>query len=992
MRRANTVVKLLLVIILVLTVALFLYAMFLADGAREAGVGDFTTYEITDGWTLRAADGSQTENVTLPMRVQETAGGTVQLINTLPSNIHSGMSLCYQTQQQDVTIYINGVERVSYLGETFSAKRKTPPNAYIFVALQDSDANGELVIEVVSKNTDSGHYHAVEYAYGNNIWFHVIKENAIMTAISVGLSLLGLVSIIAFFFNRRKVPSSKIVLYLGEAILAVGLWSLSESPLRQLLFRAPSYSAVFAYVFVEIMTAFALLYVDELQRHRYSRFYTLLETAILLQVLLNSLLSISGLAEYHSTLAYSHIWSALGIIVAISALLRDVRTGLVKEYSIIAIGMLSLTVASVIEMVNYYVSETPRLGLYIGAGLILLLGTTVLQTIHDALLDREKRTYADNANRAKSSFLANMSHEIRTPINAILGMDEMILRESSEEDILGYAADIETAGQTLLSLINDILDFSKVEEGKMEILPAQYDLSTLINDLVNMTRGRAEKKGLRFEVSVDKDTPHLLYGDAMRIRQCALNLLTNAVKYTEQGTVTLDVGYKKLSDEKISLIFRISDTGIGIKPEDIERLHSPFTRIEEARNRSIEGTGLGISITKRLLALMGSELSVESVYGKGSTFSFELEQPVDKWMPIQEFTAQFNTGAGGRTVYRESFHAPDARILVVDDMPVNLTLMRGLLKKTQMTIDVASSGPEAIQMVSKEHYDVVFVDHMMPGMDGIETLHELKKLPGTADTVFVALTANAISGSREQYLALGFADYLSKPVNGKGLELMLRDHLPPEKVLSVEPENEPDEPPAETILPDWLNQVADLDVTRGLAFCGTEESYLDTLAIYAKTAQSCADKIAESHAAGDVESVTLLVHALKSTSRAVGAEALGALAERMEFAGKAGDVQTLNTELGGLLARYRALGQGLAPLLETEQGDESQLPPITADELEQDYELLRSLVSEFNYDGAKKLLECLANYQMPEGEREKLDKLLALANSFSWIELQEALS
>ena len=401
----------------------------------------------------------------------------------------------------------------------------------------------------------------------------------------------------------------------------------------------------------------------------------------------------------------------------------------------------------------------------------------------DALLIEKlayERNRADEANRAKSAFLANMSHEIRTPINAILGMDEMILRESSERETLTYATDIQAAGKTLLSIINDILDFSKVEEGKMEILPSQYDLRSVVTDLVNMVRGRADKKGIRLEVELDETTPQLLLGDAIRIRQCALNLLTNAVKYTESGTVCLAVNYEKLDDENISLRISVTDTGIGMKQEDMDRLFSPFARIEESRNRSIEGTGLGMSITKQLIELMGSKLEVDSVYGKGSTFSFAIAQPVIKWEPVGPFSAHAEPAR--RSSYRELFHAPDARILVVDDTPVNLTVMRALLKKTEVIIDTADSGKEALRLASEQSYDVIFIDHMMPEMDGIETLHELKKLPGLSGAIFIALTANAVTGAREMYIEAGFSDYLSKPVDGARLEDMLVSYLPPEKL------------------------------------------------------------------------------------------------------------------------------------------------------------------------------------------------------------------
>ncbi len=402
----------------------------------------------------------------------------------------------------------------------------------------------------------------------------------------------------------------------------------------------------------------------------------------------------------------------------------------------------------------------------------------------------EQKQIADDANKAKSSFLANMSHEIRTPINAVLGMDEMILRESGEPQILSYASDIQKAGHTLLSLINDILDFSKIEEGRMEILPTQYELSSLVIDLYNMIHERAEKKGLKLLVSVDSEMPHLLYGDEIRIKQIALNLLTNAVKYTESGEVKLEVSFEKSAESEILLKVKIADTGIGMKEEDMDKLFSPFTRIEEKRNRSVEGTGLGMSIVKQLLSLMDSHLDVTSVYGEGSEFSFEIKQKVIKWDPIGDVMVRPGESNVERKAYHELFHAPAANLLVVDDTEMNLTVIQNLLKKTQIKIDTALSGKEALNAAKNKHYDIVFIDHMMPDMDGVETLHAMRELPDNGeakgqDTVYIALTANAVSGAREMYLEAGFADYISKPVNGKRLEKMIRNYLPSEKVLAA---------------------------------------------------------------------------------------------------------------------------------------------------------------------------------------------------------------
>ena len=420
-------------------------------------------------------------------------------------------------------------------------------------------------------------------------------------------------------------------------------------------------------------------------------------------------------------------------------------------------------------------------------GKLYVLADDTEHFIYMEELERQKAA-ADSANVAKSRFLANMSHEIRTPINAVLGMDEMILRESSDSTIRSYASDIMSAGKTLLSLINDILDLSKVEEGKMQIIPVQYELSSIINDLSNMIQQRAVNKGLKFDINVDEHIPHLLIGDEIRIRQCAMNLLTNAVKYTEKGSVTLDVTYEKTGDSEIMLGFAVSDTGIGMKQESIDKLFSPYERIEEKRNRAIEGTGLGMSITRQLLELMDSSLEVESEYGKGSVLSFAIKQQVVSWTEIGDISRRTAENRSKGDMYHELFHAPDARILIVDDTEINLTVMKSLLKKTGIRIDTAESGQDAITLAANNDYDVIFIDHMMPDMDGIETLEHIREIERQKDTPVIALTANAVSGAREMYIKAGFTDYISKPVDGEKLEKKLLHMLPEDRIIKTDDE------------------------------------------------------------------------------------------------------------------------------------------------------------------------------------------------------------
>jgi CheY-like chemotaxis protein/nitrogen-specific signal transduction histidine kinase len=381
--------------------------------------------------------------------------------------------------------------------------------------------------------------------------------------------------------------------------------------------------------------------------------------------------------------------------------------------------------------------------------------------VHELEIEKE---IAQHATEAKSNFLANMSHEIRTPINAVLGMDELILRECEEDNIREYAVNIQRSGNMLLSLVNNILDFSKIEAGRMELEPERYDFGALIRDIVDITRPRAERKGIKLYTEVDAAIPRYLFGDPVRIKQCISNILTNAVKYTSQGHVKLSIRLIAFNEGSATIDISIEDTGIGIREKDIERLFTAFERIDVRRNRTVEGTGLGMNIVQSLLALMDSKLNVKSVYGEGSLFSFELEQEVLAKEVIGDINKQREDE---HKSYTESYIAPHARILMVDDAEMNLKVGAGLLKMTQIQVDTAHSGEEALKKLEETEYDVLLLDHMMPEMDGIEAMRHLRDSAAQKgrNICIVALTANAVSGAKEMFLREGFDGFISKPIN-----------------------------------------------------------------------------------------------------------------------------------------------------------------------------------------------------------------------------------
>jgi signal transduction histidine kinase/CheY-like chemotaxis protein/ligand-binding sensor domain-containing protein/HPt (histidine-containing phosphotransfer) domain-containing protein len=595
----------------------------------------------------------------------------------------------------------------------------------------------------------------------------------------------------------------------------------------------------------------------------------------------------------------------------------------------------------------------------------------------------------EDANRTKSEFLANMSHEIRTPINAIIGMDTMIMRESSEANIRNYARDIHSAGKTLLSLINDILDFSKIESGKLELVPAEYNLSGLINGIVNMIAPKAEAKKLELEVNVDPDIPNGLYGDEVRIEQIIVNILNNAVKYTEKGKVSFNVGYSESEGGAILLQVSIKDTGIGIKAEDLEKLFSPYERIEEQRNKKIEGTGLGMSITKNLLEKMGSRLEVASTYGEGSTFSFGISQLVINTDKIGDYRQR----AEERDITHndmEKYHAPDAKILIVDDVEMNLIVAKNLLKRIQIQIDTVMSGKEAVEMAKENQYDIIFLDSMMPEMNGEETMQAIKKeCPVNAETPIIVLTAHAVKGAREEYLRLGYTNYLSKPLDGNKLEAMIQSYLPDEKISFVyeeelkakeaEAASESGEEQAgssEEIA--RISAIEGIDAVRGVETAGGEDAYLVICRNFYDTAKMRIDLIKDTFEKEDYENYTIQVHALKSSARLIGAFGLSAKALELETAGREGDAEKIKADTAGVVKEYEWFYNKLDEIFGEGDGEEDDdRPLIDEDELKQCLGEMDELLEAFDMDTAGELLGSLSEYRMPDDFKDTYKQIKA---------------
>lgn len=558
---------------------------------------------------------------------------------------------------------------------------------------------------------------------------------------------------------------------------------------------------------------------------------------------------------------------------------------------------------------------------------LIVLGSYITVENPDALIIeelKEETKRADAANNAKSSFLARISHEIRTPINAVLGMDEMILRESEEAEIREYASNIKASAKTLLQIINDILDITKIENGKLELLPVNYDTGNLVCAVANMFFGLVEEKGIKLEVIVDEKLPSRLLGDDIRLRQILTNLLSNAVKYTHQGTVKLKIKVIE-ANEYAKVLFEVSDTGIGMREEDLDKLYVAFERIEESRNRGIEGTGLGMVITKNLLNLMDSDLNVRSVYGKGTIFSFVISQKIIDAEPVGDLKERMEVNTQ-QTYYEGNFEAPAAQILLVDDSSMNRRVFCSLLKETRMHITEAVDGEECLAIVKKKHFDLIFMDHRMPGMDGVEAFREMKKLSDypCKDTPVIILTANAVRGAKEQYMAEGFHDFLTKPLEPEKLENMIQKWLPKELQQNKNAEELEEIETKGPTLPmiggvDWgyaKLHFAEIDEIGEMMefFCSMAETEAEELDSYYK-------RIRE---AEFMELYHVKVHSMKNSAGMVGILPLNGMAKILEDAVVARDLEKIQVYHNLFLEEWRTYTAKIQKIMDEEKAENRQ--------------------------------------------------------------------
>ncbi len=629
-------------------------------------------------------------------------------------------------------------------------------------------------------------------------------------------------------------------------------------------------------------------------------------------------------------------------------------------------------------------------------GAILLIFQSRIEGAREA---EAKADATEAAGKAKDEFLASMSHEMRTPINAILGMNELIRRECGDQGPIGeqsaskvrdYATDMDSACTSLLFLVNDILDFSKIEAGRMEVVNAPYSLHEAISGVIAMVHPRAEQKKLELLTDVSPSVPDMLYGDRIRIQQVWLNLLTNAIKYTDKGSVKFSISWEDAGPGHVMIKATVTDTGRGIRNEELPLIFNKFQRADTDMNSSIEGTGLGLAITSSITKMMSGGVKAESTYGKGSVFTAWVIQSVQE---NQSKTTTFKNLSARKN--GPSFYAPDARVLAVDDTALNLKVLCGLLGPCKIKIDAVESGEECLRSLKEwDGYDIILMDARMPGMDGLATLEEIHRQGYARNAKIVVLTADAMAGAEERYLAAGFDAYIQKPIRPSELESALRKLLPANKVENTDCMPDTGNKTIPHNVPDWLYKSREIDPDAGIDLCGGPREYIEVLKAFEESAYDNIEALRRALRNSDARLLETKAHALKSSAKLVGAERLSLIAAEVEKAANIGDLELAGQKLPAMLSLYREIALALSPLQGAEHEQAGMPEPegeISAEHVRALFLHLKSYVDDFNDEAVGSMTKALSVYKFPGGSQVTFDEFMDAYHALDWSRMQDLL-
>lgn len=865
---------------------------------------------LQDGW-YQWDDSGNPVGVSFPGQapvVTEDTGKGIYYMSverTLPETITEHGYLCLRAPQQDISIYIGEELRLCYTTDDIRLYGKNTDSRYLFLPLLEEDGGKRLRIETESTSRSYiGVLRELYYGTQAGIIGHILRENAFVLLIILILILFGIltvaVSIVGSVFLKRHFDIG----YLGWFDVVIAFWLLCETNVLELLFPDLLMLQTVPDVILMLCTIPAVFYVNEQQKERYAKSHY---TMILLAMTVAAgctLLHILNLWDYYETMPVMAFVVVCTILEGGYTFIKDIRSGHGREMRQLIFGCVCCALFGLIEILNTFLRPGTALGGYLAIGMLIQLSCAAGWVVLTSFREERKRQAAIQANQEKTGFLMKMSHDIRTPLNTIMGMNEVILREAGSQEVKSCARNIDSAGQYLLSLLSDLMDISQIETGNLKLKEVEYDVRSMLHNLSIMAQTKLEKKEAEFRLEADSALPVRLYGDRVRLEQAVGNLLTNAIKYTEQGYITLRMRRGAQEGAFLNIEISVEDTGSGIRPEDMNKLFTTCQRLEQEHNPKVEGYGLGLVITRQLLSLMGSKVEVKSEYGRGSRFSFAVKQRIVDSAPVGNIKQEPACREDGRMCH---VMAPKAVILVVDDNEMNRVIMKKLLQPTRILVDTAGSGEECLQAVRRKRYDLIFMDDMMPRMSGVETLHAMERQEEnlSRNAPVIMLTANAVNGAKERYVAEGFRDYLAKPFTPNQLELLLKCYIPQE-------------------LQDNYRSLSGVDLEMGMMYCGgSKEIYREVLEVFREMGETMPELLEKLYQEQDWAAYQIQVHSLKSSALNIGARGLSAQAKELEKAAKSNKLETVVEFHGKMMIAYRELLRNIEIYLKGIQNEEN---------------------------------------------------------------------
>ncbi len=970
-------------------------------------------YDFNENWTMTGGDNKSIVIEKLPYLGHSEPGEIVLMENVIPKE-YFGKTMSFLSADKTLRVWMDG--RCVYEFGTQDVRRfgRTPGSVVNFIDIPMDLKEGNIQIEMVSPYEEYGaRVTAITVGDRDVLILQLLRDNMIHIICNLCIMVCGIMFLLLYFLQKFLKKHTDGMQYLCGYCIVTALYYFIETKVLHIFYGNQTFYSVMVFLCIMLIPFFIGMYYAHSQLGIYEKRWKILLGLVCTNIIVQVILQLTNLVDFMNMSFYSHALIMLTVVVVGKSYMDILKEHKNTDIKLGMAALLFMGGGGVIDIVRMYVVAVGDMGKFSRLGtmiysIIMLYqhGRNVVHTYASDMkksarllqqemeameqkneqleranaLAEEARKDAIAADMAKGKFLAHMSHEIRTPINAVLGMNTMILRETKDAQVKEYALDIQNAGKNLLSLINDILDFSKIESGKLEIIQGEYDFSSLIYDVANMIKAKVEAKNLELRIYVKENLPSRLLGDDVRIRQVLVNLLNNAVKYTQKGSVTLRID-GTMSNGKVVLDFSVEDTGIGIKEEDITKLFHEFERIEEMRNRNIEGTGLGMNITTQLLNLMGSEIHVKSTYGEGTRFYFALEQQIVDSTPIGNLEERIRKQAT-EYEYMAAFVAPNAQILVVDDNLVNLKVFIGLLKRTKVNVDVADSGKECLKRIEEKRYDLIFLDHMMPEMDGIETLHRMKQMEDnkSADTPVIALTANAITGAKEMYLGEGFDAFLPKPINPEKLEQMMLRLLPRDLLMFEEEEEAEFEPVmVQHVEESDFPMVDGVDWSYGRMHLPDRQLFEETVEDFYKAIFVEADNLNEyykeiGNSVDALQAYRIKVHSMKNSANLIGATVLGGMAKLLENAAKDGELERIHTLHDLFIDEWKGYKEKLKECVRTPQMSDKKVVENVGVILSL-LESLRDAVQEMEMDEMDSLMAELEGYAYPSDIYSKIENL-----------------